>query len=79
MTPLKKLSGARLTAVILVPWVFLAVFLFMFTRFLWPRIAEGQPIAVIVGVLVASMFVSSTLAAVTFSGDVLAGRYPREA
>lgn len=71
-----KLTGLRFGGAVLLPWLFLTVFTFMFATFLWPRVATGHPLAVILGVFVATVFVAAALAAVTFTRDVISGRYP---
>jgi hypothetical protein len=70
------LTGSRRLAALLVPWVFLAVFAFMYLTFAWPRISSGGLVPVCFGVVIGLVFVSFVIAAVTFSRDVLSGRYP---
>jgi predicted anti-sigma-YlaC factor YlaD len=69
-------SGSRKLAALLVPWVFLAVFTFMYFTFLWPRVSAGGFLPACLGAIVALVGVSFVIAAVTFSRDVLSGRYP---
>jgi hypothetical protein len=71
-----KLAGARLVGVLLLPWLFLSVFSLMFATFLWPRMAGGHLLAIVVGGFVATILVAAVLAAVTFTRDILTGRYP---
>ena len=58
------------------PWVFLLVFGFMYINFLLPKISAGGFAAVCLGAVVTLVFISFAIAAVTFSRDVLSGRYP---
>ena len=71
-----KLAGARLVGVLLLPWLFLSVFSLMFATFLWPRMAGGHLLAIVGGGFVATILVAAVLAAVTFTRDILTGRYP---
>ena len=68
-------SGGRLGA-LLVPWVFLAVFAALYLLFIAPRLREGAWLAVCVGAFVALVFLSFFAAALSFSRDVLTGRWP---
>ena len=76
MTETTRLSGSRRLAALLVPWVFLAVFAFIYLTFVWPKVSAGGLVPLCFGVLVGLVFVSFVVAAVTFSRDVLSGRYP---
>jgi hypothetical protein len=69
-----NLSG-RLGA-LLVPWTFVVVFGGLYVWLLLPRLLEGHLLGVCVGVFVAFTLVVSTVAAVTFSRDILTGRWP---
>jgi len=69
-------STSRRVVALLVPWVFLVVFATMYLNFLWPRMIAGSWLAIAVGTLVALVFLSFALAAITFSRDVFRGRYP---
>jgi hypothetical protein len=71
-----RLSGSRRLAALLVPWVFLVVFAFIYLTFAWPRLSAGGLVPVCFGLVVGLVFVSFVVAAVTFSRDVLSGRYP---
>lgn len=71
-----RLSGSRRLAALLVPWVFLAVFAFVYLTFVWPKVSAGGLVPLCFGVLIGLVFVSFVVAAVTFSRDVLSGRYP---
>lgn len=79
-SPLRReaqpLSGARKVGVLLLPWLFLALFVGLYTQFVLPHARAGNLLAVCFAVLGALVFVSFTLAAVTFSRDVLRGAYP---
>ena len=70
------LGGGKKLAVLLLPWAFLVVFGFLYLRVLLPRAQEGHALAVCLGAFIALVFVSFLVAAVSFSRDVLAGRYP---
>ncbi len=74
MTP--SLSPGRKWGLLLLPWLFLAVFAYLYFTVLLPRAAGGHLLAACFGVFVAMVFVSFTVAAITFSRDVLAGKYP---
>ena len=74
-----RLTGARFVSVLALPWVFVALFAWLVINFLLPRVLDGQVLAIILGVLVVMAFTSFTIAAVTFSRDVVAGRYPSQA
>jgi hypothetical protein len=76
MSSTTGLSGSRRLAALLVPWVFLAVFAFIYLTFVWPKVSAGGLVPLCFGVLVGLVFVSFVVAAVTFSRDVLSGRYP---
>jgi hypothetical protein len=66
----------RKIAALLVPWVFLCIFASAYGLVLLPRMRDGAWLAVCVGAFVALVFVSFLVAAVTFSRDVLRGRWP---
>lgn len=72
----QRLSTGRKGAVLLVPWAFLGTFAFLYVTFLLPQVRSGQALAIAVSIFVAMSFVSFAIAAVTFSRDVLADRYP---
>jgi hypothetical protein len=63
-------------ALVALPWLFLAVFAWAFLALVWPRALDGHVIALLVSGVMALGFVCSSAAAVTFSRDVLLGRYP---
>jgi hypothetical protein len=63
-------------AALLVPWAFLCVFAALYSTFLLPRMRDGHVAALCLGAFVALVFVSFFVAAITFSRDVLAGRWP---
>jgi hypothetical protein len=71
-----RLSGSRRLAALLVPWVFLAVFAFIYLTFVWPKASAGGVVPLCFGAVIGLVFVSFVVAAVTFSRDVLSGRYP---
>jgi hypothetical protein len=59
-----------------VPWAFLIVFATLYVVLALPRVREGQPLALCLGAFVALAFVVFLVAAVTFSKDVVANRWP---
>jgi hypothetical protein len=67
--------GQRI-GVLLVPWVFLCAFATLYVTLLLPRMRDGAVLALCVGSFVAVVFVSFVAAAITFSLDVLSGRWP---
>jgi hypothetical protein len=71
-----RLSAARRVGALLVPWTFVVVFAGLYVWLLLPRVWEGHLLNVIVGVFVAFTLTVSTIAAVTFSRDVVTGRWP---
>jgi hypothetical protein len=73
----RPLSGGQKVAVLLVPVLFLAIFVGLYLGFLWPKMAGGQALAIIAGIFAGLAFISFSIAAVTFSQDVLANRYPK--
>ena len=76
MTSSTGLSGSRRLAALLVPWVFLVVFAAIYLTFVWPKASAGGLVPLCFGALIGLVFVSFVVAAVTFSRDVLSGRYP---
>ena len=70
------LTGVRKIVALLVPWVFLAVFGALYFTQILPRATTAGVFAACVGIFVGLVFVSFTIAAVTFSRDVLNGQYP---
>ena len=70
------LSGGRKVAVLVMPWLFLAVIAAVYDVFLIPRVSSlSAAWLIVVGVFIGMVFLSFTVAAVTFSRDVLIGRY----
>ena len=61
---------------LLVPWVFLCVFAAVYALVLLPRMRDGAFLALCLGAFVAFVFVCFFVAALTFSRDVLTGRWP---
>jgi hypothetical protein len=59
-----------------VPWVFLCAFATLYALLLLPRMRDGAVVALCLGAFVALVFVSFAAAAVTFSRDVVSGRWP---
>jgi hypothetical protein len=67
--------GQRLGA-LLVPWVFLCAFGALYVLLLLPRMQDGAWFALCVGSFAALAFASFFAAAITFSLDVVSGRWP---
>jgi hypothetical protein len=61
---------------VVVPWAFLAAFAALYVLLALPRVRDGHPIAICLGAFVALVFVVFTVAAVTFSRDVVLDRWP---
>jgi hypothetical protein len=70
------ITRAERLAVLLVPWTFVTVFCGLYAEFLLPRVREGHAFAVSLGVFVTFVLIVFVIAAVTFSRDVLTGRWP---
>ena len=73
------MSFGRKVVTVAVPWVFLAAFAVLYAFLFLPRLREGSVLAVCVGAFIALVFVSFFVAAITFSRDVLLGRWPDRA
>jgi hypothetical protein len=71
-----RLSTVRKVGVLLVPWGFLVVFAMVYAAVVVPRLRDGQLVAMCIGGVAALVFVSFAVAAVTFSRDVVSGRWP---
>jgi hypothetical protein len=67
--------GRKLAALV-VPWAFVCVFATLYVLVFLPRLRDAPWPALCLGAFVALVFVSFVVAAVTFSRDVLAGRWP---
>jgi hypothetical protein len=74
----RKLTGIRKLAVLAVPWAFLAVFASLYLVLVWPRAVGGNALAIGLTIFLGMVFLAFTIAAFTFSGDVIAGRYPAD-
>jgi len=70
-------SPVRKVVAIAVPWVFLAAFATVYVLLALPRLREGQFLALCLGAFIALAFVVFCVAAITFSRDVLLGRWPQ--
>lgn len=70
------IGAGRKAALIALPWLFLVLFAYLYVTVLLPRATSGHIVAACFGVFVALVFVSFTVAAITFTRDVLAGAYP---
>ena len=71
-----RLTLGLKVATLLVPWVFLVLFAALYVLVLLPRVRDGAWLTICVGAFVALVFLSFLAAAVTFSCDVLTGRWP---
>jgi len=69
-------SPGRKVVAVAVPWVFLAAFATLYVLLALPRLREGQFLALCLGAFIGMAFVVFTVAAVTFSRDVLLDRWP---
>ena len=61
---------------LLVPWLFVVLLAGAYAILLWPRVIEGQVLGACFGVFLAIVLASFIVAAVTFSRDVVTGRWP---
>jgi len=71
-----RLSVAGRLGALLVPWTFVLVFGGLYAGLLLPRVWQGHLLTTCIGVLVAFTLAVSVVAAVSFSRDVLTGRWP---
>jgi hypothetical protein len=69
-------SAVHKIGVLVVPWLFVGVFATLYALFLLPRMSEGHLVTLCMGSFVALVFASFFVAAITFSLDVLSGRWP---
>jgi hypothetical protein len=70
------LSGSRKLALLVLPWAFLIVFAYLYLTIILPRAMSGHLLGACFGLFVSMVFVTFVVAALTFSRDVLTGRYP---
>ena len=71
-----RLGALGKVGVLLVPWGFLVVFAVVYVALVVPRLREGQLVSMCVGGVAALVFVCFFVAALTFSRDVVLGRWP---
>ena len=71
-----ELSVTRRLGALLVPWTFVLVFGVLYSWLLLPRVLEGHLLTVCVGVFVAFTLGVFVVAALSFSRDILTGRWP---
>ncbi len=71
-----ELSTAQRLGVLLVPWSFVVSLGALYMGLLMPRLPTGPWFAVGLGLLAAVVLSVFVVAAITFSRDVLAGRWP---
>jgi hypothetical protein len=72
----RRLSGGRRLAVLLLPWLYLTLFALLYAVFVWPRASGGHLLGVLLAGVAGEVFLVFAVAAVTFTRDVLTGRYP---
>ena len=72
----RRLTTSERVQVLLVPWGFVAIYAAIYVGLVLPRAASGHVLAVIVAAIIACVWLVFAVAAVTFSRDVLAGRWP---
>ena len=70
------MSWVQRVGVLVAPWAFVLVFAVVWFGVLLPRAMEGHAVLACIAVLATVALVSFALAAVTFSRDVLSGRWP---
>lgn len=70
------IGPTRKVVAVAVPWAFLAAFATLYVLFALPRVRDGQLLAVILGTCIALVFVVFTVAAITFTRDVITNRWP---
>ena len=70
------LSPWQRLGVLVAPWLFVVLFAALWLGVLLPRAQSGHAALVCVSLLAGLALVSFAIAAVTFSRDVLAGRWP---
>lgn len=71
-----QLSAAQRLGVVLVPWVFVLAFSAVWCLLLLPRAFEGHAALICVCLFAGLALACFVVAAVTFSRDVLTGRWP---
>ena len=71
-----SLSGSRRAALLALPWAFLIVFAYLYFTIILPRALSQHLLGACFGLFVGMVFVTFVVAALTFSRDVLSGRYP---
>jgi len=71
-----ELSTAQRLGVLLVPWSFVVCLGALYVGLLMPRVATGPWFAVGLGLFAAVVLCVFVVSAITFSRDVLAGRWP---
>jgi hypothetical protein len=72
----RRLAGGRRLAVLLLPWLYLALFALLYAVVVWPRAGGGHLPGILLAGVAGEVFLVFAVAAVTFTRDVLAGRYP---
>jgi len=72
--PLRRCS--QRVGVLIAPWTFVGLFAALWLGVLAPRALDGHAALICLNLLAASALVAFVCAAVTFSRDVLSGRWP---
>jgi hypothetical protein len=72
----RRLAGGRRLAVLLLPWLYLVLFALLYAVFVWPRAGGGHLLGILLAGVAGEVFLVFAAAAVTFTRDVLTGRYP---
>jgi hypothetical protein len=72
---ISALSGGRKLMVLAMPWLFLTILAGVYGLVLLPRVHELSIWIICLGIFLGMTVVSFTIAAFTFSRDVLRGRY----
>lgn len=70
------MSPAQRAIALVVPWAFVLVLVGAYGLVALPRLSTAGVLGAGVGVVLVTVLVSFVLAAITFSGDVVRGRWP---
>ena len=74
----RRLSATQRLAVLAVPWLFLCAFTAVWLLVLIPRAVEGHAALICICAFATLALGTFLVAAITFSRDVLRGRWPTE-
>jgi hypothetical protein len=72
----QRLAGGRRVVVLLLPWLYLILFALLYATFVVPRVSGGHLLGILLAGVAGEVFLVFAVAAVTFTRDVLTGRYP---